>query len=64
MDSISDMEPELISMDYEERFLKMLYLHRTALTRGYMCGVIWKEIDPQRFTPDFQNPGEAKIRNC
>lgn len=58
-DSTSYLEPELGSMDYEDRSLEMLYQHRTALARGHMCGAIWKEIDLERFTPDFQNPGEA-----
>lgn len=59
IDSSSDLEPEPGTMDYEDRSLEMLYLHRTALARGHMCGAIWKQIDPERHTPDFQNPGEA-----
>jgi hypothetical protein len=59
MENISDQEPEVGSMDYEDRSLEMLYLNRTAFARGHMCGVIWKDIDPERFIPEFQNPGEA-----
>jgi len=59
IDTGSEMEPEIGSMEYEDRSLEMLYMKRTALARGHMCGVIWREIDPERPSPDFQSPGVA-----
>lgn len=59
LNSLSNPDPQSGSLDYEDRSLEMLYLNRTALARGHMCGVTWKEIDPERSSPNFIKPGEA-----
>lgn len=45
----------------EDLSLALLYHHRTAMARGHMCGVIWKDIDPER---PFENyhPTDAPYR--
>ena len=40
----------------DEKALWLLYRHRPALARGYICGAVWKQIDPQRCPPPGITP--------
>ena len=40
----------------DEKAMWLLYRHRPALARGYICGAVWKQIDPQRCPPPGITP--------
>ena len=46
------------SSDVEEQELNFFYRNLPVMGRGFLCSVIWKDIDPQKFqkfNPDFKN---------
>ncbi|MCP4396740.1 MAG: helicase [bacterium] len=47
------------SMEAEDDSLNLLYHNRTAYARGHLCGVTWKEIDPERPHPSLSSPSSA-----
>jgi hypothetical protein len=44
------------SMAEEDASLALLYRKRTAMARGHLCGVTWREIDPERPHPTLPSP--------
>jgi hypothetical protein len=49
--------------DDDESNLSFLYLDRPTLTRGHMCGALWKEIDPERPLTDLKRSSEPSVEN-
>lgn len=47
------------SMAAEDETLNLLYWERTAYARGHLCGVAWREIDPERPHPSLPSPPAA-----
>lgn len=47
------------SMAAEDGSLNLLYRERTAYARGHLCGVTWREIDPERPHPSLASPPVA-----
>lgn len=47
------------SMTAEDESLNLLYRQRTAYARGHLCGVTWREIDPERPFPSLVSPPAA-----
>ena len=47
------------SIASEDESLNLLYRDRTAYARGHLCGVCWREIDPERSHPSLPSPPEA-----
>lgn len=47
------------SMEEEDASLDLLYQHRTAYARGHLCGVTWKQVDPERPHPSLPSPPAA-----
>lgn len=47
------------SMAAEDESLNLLYRERTAYARGHLCGVTWREIDPERPHPSLPSPPAA-----
>jgi hypothetical protein len=47
------------SMAAEDESLNLLYRGRTAYARGHLCGVTWREIDPERSHSSLPSPSAA-----
>lgn len=47
------------SMAIEDNSLNLLYRQRTAYARGHLCGVTWREIDPERPHSSLVSPSAA-----
>lgn len=52
-------DPRLNPLAAEDLSLNLLYRDRMALARGHLCGVTWREIDPERPHPAIPSPGKA-----